>query len=101
MKKTIIVTAIVCCSIFAAYVAGQSQTKEKHIEPCCCKHTQQIAEDLHWIRNQMSKPYIPRDIPIFEDPGNPPDVPPPKIPEFNIKVDDGKINFPKSPKKSR
>jgi hypothetical protein len=98
MKK-IIITAVVCCSVLAAYVAGQNQTKEKHIEPCCCKHTQQIAEDLHWIREKMSKPFVPP--PNFTNPGLPPDVPPPKVPKFDMKLDEPNFNFPKVPKKSR
>jgi hypothetical protein len=81
MKK-IIVTSIICCSIFAAYVAGQNQTKEKRIENCCCKHTQQIAEDLHWIREKMEKPFIaPPDI---IDPGNPPSIPKKPVQRINI-----------------
>jgi hypothetical protein len=85
MKKFIVTTAV-CCSIFAAFVAGQSQTKEKHIEPCCCKHMQQIAEDLHWIREQLSKPYkAPPDVidpgPL-KDPGKL-NVTPLKIPDID------------------
>jgi hypothetical protein len=86
MKK-IIVTTAVCCSIFAAFVAGQNQTKEKHIEPCCCKHTQQIAEDLHWIREKMSKPYVPPEIPLPTKVGNPENLPPIKVTEFNFTLD--------------
>jgi hypothetical protein len=87
MKK-IIVTTAVCCSIFAAFVAGQNNTKEKHIENCCCKHMQQIAEDLHWIRESMSKPYVHPEIPLFEHPDPPKDpgklnVTPFKIPDID------------------
>jgi hypothetical protein len=88
MKK-IIVTAIICCSVFAVYVAGQNNPpKQKFIESCCCKHTQQIAEDLHWIRESMSKPYKSPDVPIFEFPDPPQDpgklnVTPLKIPDIN------------------
>jgi hypothetical protein len=99
MKKTIIVT-VVCSLVFAGYIVGQNQTKEKRIENCCCKHTQQIADDLHWIREQMSKPYTPPEIPLFEDPGNPPHREPPKVPKFDMKInDDEKINVPKIPKR--
>jgi hypothetical protein len=84
MKK-IIVTTAVCCSIFAAFVAGQNQTKEKHIEPCCCKHMQQMADDIHWLRGQLSKPFVPppdiKGIGEFKDPGNL------KAPEFNFTLD--------------
>jgi hypothetical protein len=84
MKK-IIVTTAVCCSIFAAFVVGQNQTKEKHIEPCCCKHTQQIAEDIHWLREKLSKPYkAPPDIKLPETPDN---LSPLKAPEFNFTLD--------------
>jgi hypothetical protein len=87
MKK-IIVTTAVCCSIFAAFVTGQNQTKEKHIENCCCKHTQQIAEDLRWIREKMSKPYIHPEIPLPKLPSLPEDpgklnVTPLKIPDID------------------
>jgi hypothetical protein len=98
MKK-IIVTTAVCCSLFAAYVAGQNQTKQKIIEPCCCKHTQQIAEDLHWIREQFSKPYKPPEIPLFEITDNPPDAKPLKVQKMNIKIDETEIDFPKLPPK--
>jgi hypothetical protein len=94
MKKTIIVTTV-CCLVFGAFVLGQQNTKkEKHIEPCCCKHTQQIAEDLHWFREQMEKPFIspggfkdPGGLinpSGFKDPGNPDDLPPLKVPKFNF-----------------
>jgi hypothetical protein len=88
MKK-IIVTVVICCSIFAAYVTGQNNTpKQKTIEPCCCKHTQQIAEDLHWIRESMSKPFVPPKIslPEFPDPPKDPgklNVTPFKIPDID------------------
>jgi hypothetical protein len=88
MKK-IIVTTAVCCSIFVAFVTGQNNApKQKIIEPCCCKHTQQIAEDLHWIRESMSKPYVHPEIPLFEHPDPPKDpgklnVTPLKIPDIN------------------
>jgi hypothetical protein len=87
MKK-FIVTTTVCCLIFAAFVAGQNQTKEKRIENCCCKHTQQIAEDLHWIRTSMSKPFVPPDILLQEFPDEPKEleklsIPPFKIPDIN------------------
>jgi hypothetical protein len=96
MKKTIIVTAV-CFLVFAGYIAGQSQTKEKHIEPCCCKHTQQIAEDLHWIREKMSKPFIPPPDIIFDEPLQPITLPP--APKFDMKINDNKnINFPTKPK---
>jgi hypothetical protein len=85
MKK-IIVTTVVCCSIFAAFVAGQNQTKEKHIENCCCKHTQQIAEDLHWIREKMSKPFIPP--PDIKLPGNPEPIKKQPAPTFNFTLDE-------------
>jgi hypothetical protein len=99
MKK-IIVTTVVCCSIFAAYLAGQNQTKEKRIENCCCKHTQQIADDLHWIREQMSKPYTPPEIPLFKDPGSLTPIKKQPAPTFDMKInDDEKINFPKIPKR--
>jgi hypothetical protein len=94
MKK-IIVTTVVCCSIFAAFVAGQNQTKEKHIENCCCKHTQQIAEDLHWIRETLSKPY--KAPPNVKDPGPLSDTGNLKAPEFNFTLDEPP-NF-RTPKK--
>jgi hypothetical protein len=88
MKK-IIVTTVICCSVFAAYVAGQQNTpKQKTIEPCCCKHTQQIAEDIHWLREQLSKPFIPPktihsgDGGEFQDPGKI-NVTPIKLPDID------------------
>ena len=96
MKKTIIVTSV-CFLVFAGYIAGQSQTKEKHIEPCCCKHTQQIAEDLHWIRKKMEKPFIPP--PDFTNPGLPENVKTEPVPKFNFELEEPNINIPKLPKK--
>jgi hypothetical protein len=84
MKKTIIVTSITCL-VFGAFVLGQNQNKEKRIEPCCCKHTQQIADDLHWIRESMSKPF--KRPPDIIDPGNPDDIKIPKSPQFNFKLE--------------
>jgi hypothetical protein len=95
MKK-IIVTTVIGCSVFAAYVAGQNNTpKQKTIEPCCCKHTQQIAEDLHWIRESMSKDIVFPEIPLFEHPDPPKD--PGKINITPFKIPD--INSPKSKRK--
>jgi hypothetical protein len=97
MKKSIIVTSV-CCLVFGAFVIGQQNTpKQKTIEPCCCKHTQQIAEDLHWIREKMEKPFIPPpDISGtrgFKDPGNL------KAPEFNFPpLDPPNYRTPKKPK---
>jgi hypothetical protein len=97
MKKTIIVTAV-CSLVFAGYLVGQNQTKEKRIENCCCKHTQQIAEDLHWIRESMSKPFIPPPNINFDEP--PPQKNLPPVPIFDMKINDNeKINFPKIPKR--
>jgi hypothetical protein len=94
MKKTIIVT-IVCSLVLAGYLIGQNQNKEKRIENCCCKHIQQIAEDLHWIRTSMSKPFIPP--PDIVDPGNPDNLPPIKVQKFNFTLDEPP-NF-RTPKK--
>jgi hypothetical protein len=96
MKKTIIVTTV-CFLILAGYIAGQSQTKERHIEPCCCKHTQQIADDLHWIRKKMEKPFVPPPDVIM--PGNPPHSEPIPVPKFNLKLEETNFNIPKLPKK--
>jgi hypothetical protein len=103
MKKTIIVTAI-CFLVFAGYIVGQNQTKEKHIENCCCKHTQQIAEDLHWIRTSMSKPFIPppgfTNPGDFADPGSLTPIKKQPAPTFDMKINnDEKINVPKNPKR--
>jgi hypothetical protein len=89
MKK-IIVTTVICCSVFAAYLYGQNNLpKQKIIEPCCCKHSQQIADDLHWIREKLSKPYkAPPDI---IDPG--PIVDPGKLNVTPFKIPD--IDSPK------
>jgi hypothetical protein len=99
MKKSIIVTAV-CCLVFGAFVIGQQNTpKQKTIEPCCCKHTQQIAEDLHWIREQLSKPYMPPELPQIIDPGNPKNPPQLKVPEFNFPpLDPPHYRTPKKPK---
>jgi hypothetical protein len=97
--KNSIAPAVVCCFIFAAYVLGQAN--QKPVEPCCCKHLQQIADDLHWIRESMSKPFIPPpnsfNVPHsgkggeFKDPGN--------INEYKIEpIDLGKPDFKSPPK---
>jgi hypothetical protein len=100
MKK-IIVTTVVCSLVLAGYIVGQNQNKEKRIENCCCKHTQQIAEDLHWIRESMSKPFIPppgfTNPGDFTDPGNPDNLPPIKVQKFNFTLDEPP-NF-RTPKK--
>jgi hypothetical protein len=98
MKKTVIVTSIACL-VFGAFVLGQNQTKEKRIEPCCCKHTQQIADDLHWIRESMSKPYVPPELPALK-------IPEPSIKHGELKVTqfDFKLKDPpnfKTPKKPK
>jgi hypothetical protein len=99
MKK-IIVTSVICCSVFAAYVFGQNKTpKQKTIEPCCCKHTQQIAEDLHWIRESMSKPFIPPKLTEIKDPGPLIDPGVPKLPKFEVPdIDTPNYRTPKRPK---
>jgi hypothetical protein len=86
MKKTVIVTTF-GCFVLAAYVLGQNQTKEKRIEPCCCKHTQQIAEDLHWIRESMSKPFVPPKLNHSEHGKEPKDTGKLKPPQFNFKLE--------------
>jgi hypothetical protein len=98
MKK-IIVTSVICCSVFAAYVFAQNKTpKQKTIEPCCCKHSQQIAEDIHWIREQLSKPYkAPPDVSPME-PINIQDVSI-EVPKFDIPdIDTPNYRTPKKPK---
>ena len=62
--------AVVIVLLFAAYAFGQNN-QQKPVKHCCCEHTQQIADDLHWIRNQLSKPFIPPPDIIFNNPGLP------------------------------
>lgn len=58
MKTQITVTTLCLALVLTAYTLGQSQ-RTKEPECSCCPHTKQIAEDLHWIREKMSKPYVP------------------------------------------
>jgi hypothetical protein len=93
MKNSIVPT-VVCCLIFAAYVAGQSN--QKPVEPCCCKHQQQIAEDLHWIRESMSKPFVPP--PDIKGIGDLPAIEKLEPAKFNFNEPNIEpINFPKLP----
>jgi len=85
MKQFAFSTTVILI-VFAAYSYGQANQKPP-AKNCCCEHTQQIAEDLHWIREQLSKPFVGGEHVTPNDPGDieMPDFTPPKInkPNFN------------------
>ncbi len=85
MKKIVPMIVLILIAV-TAYAYGQ--VNRKPLKNCCCEHTQQIAEDLRWIRQTMSKPYkAPPDIKgigEFKDPGKVkvPEMKNPKIPDL-------------------
>jgi hypothetical protein len=52
--KNIIFTTLIILTLFTALSFGQARNTNKP-QKCCCEHTQQIAEDLHFFRNEYSK----------------------------------------------
>ncbi len=59
MKNALMPTLVLVVAL-SAWSLGQAR---RPVEPCCCKHMQQLADDVHWMREKMSKPYVPPKIP--------------------------------------
>ncbi len=72
--KKFLIAALLIVGLYAAYATGQSR---KPVENCCCKHNQQMAEDIHRIAEFMLKPsnakvVIPPEIEVPEFEFGPP-----------------------------
>lgn len=53
--KNVLMPTLVLVVALSAWSLGQAR---RPVEPCCCKHMQQLADDVHWMREKMSKPFV-------------------------------------------
>lgn len=91
MKNTIVPTLVII-ALYASFSLGQAN--QKHVKHCCCEHTQQMADDLRWIREKMSKPYkVPPNVDYSSIPELDPvefNMPEPKNPNIKIPTRPGR-----------